>query len=30
LLNWNRLRAPAIPYFLRSFARASRVIGRPF
>src|SRR6185295_6458169 len=23
LLNWKRLRAPAIPYFLRSFARAS-------
>src|SRR4029077_3969882 len=25
LLNWKRLRAPAIPYFLRSLARASRV-----
>jgi hypothetical protein len=25
LLNWKRLRAPAMPYFLRSFARASRV-----
>src|SRR5262249_9565975 len=25
LLNWKRLRAPAIPYFFRSFARASRV-----
>ena len=22
MLNWNRLRAPAMPYFLRSFARA--------
>ena len=28
LLNWKRLRAPAIPYFLRSLARASRV-SRP-
>src|SRR6185503_12345996 len=25
LLNWKRFRAPAIPYFLRSLARASRV-----
>jgi hypothetical protein len=25
LLNWKRFRAPAMPYFLRSFARASRV-----
>src|SRR5262249_54963272 len=25
LLNWKRLRAPAMPYFLRSLARASRV-----
>ena len=29
LLNWNRFRAPAMPYFLRSFARASRV-SKPF
>src|SRR5690606_22803455 len=29
LLNWKRLRAPAMPYFFRSFLRASRVRNPP-